>query len=88
MKLKDFLIKYSKPNHNPIRILHTNENGAYEIVADSWEDVSLDDEILTGGGIYKDYLDAEVVSIVAPFVDCINAEAINIVIQRNDPTKV
>jgi hypothetical protein len=88
MKLKDFLINYSKPNHNPIRLLYTKENGAYEIVTDSWEDVSTDDEIVTGRGIYKDYLEAEVVGIVAPFVDCINTEAINIVIQRNDSTKI
>jgi len=80
MKLGEFIQNFITPN-SLIRLVYKHEGG-HEIVLESWDDVSMEWEVLKGEGKNRHYINSEVVGIV-----CIGgmkryADAINIEIEE------
>lgn len=79
MKLGEFIEKFS--HNNIVRLVYKNEGG-YEIVLETWNDVSMDWQINQAKGKNRHYIDNEVLGLA-----CIGGmnqyqEAINIVIEK------
>lgn len=81
MKLGEFIENFS--HNNTIRLVY-NHRGGHEIVLESWDCVSMDWEILAGKGIFRHYINNEVLGLasIGGMDRC--PEAINIVIERLD----
>lgn len=82
MKLGEFIKKFIRPN-SLIRLVYKTNEG-HEIALESWEDVSMEWEVLKGKGKNRHFIDNEVIGIT-----CISgmnrySEAINIVIEKMD----
>jgi hypothetical protein len=84
MKLGEFLKKFS---HNNLIRLHYKTKEGNECVADGWNDVSMDWEVNNGEGVFRHYVNNEVlglVSILSVGKGNHYPEAINIVIEKLD----
>ena len=82
MKLGEFIKNFVEPN-SLIRLVYRTKGG-HEIVLDSWDDVSMEHEILNGKGKNRHYINNEVLGVA-----CIGgmkhySESINIVIEKLD----
>lgn len=80
MKLNEFIEKFIE--HNSIVRLLYNDKSGHRIVHQSWEDVSMEHEILKGKGKNRHYINNEVVSICSIITGGHYPEAINIVIEE------
>lgn len=81
MTLHNFIKKFS--NNNLVRLLYRKENlSDCYIIADTWDDVSMDWEITKHKGIFKDYGNHKVISLQSIMVDGPYSEALNIVIEK------
>jgi hypothetical protein len=80
MKLKEFIEKFVE--HNSIIRLVYKENGAHKIVQQSWNDVSMEHQILNGKGINRHYINNEVIGICSIYSGGGFPEAINISIEK------
>lgn len=83
MTLGAFIKQFS--HNNLIRLLYKIKGG-HEIVLDSWNDVSMDWQVISQQGKFRHYINNEVIGLASI---CFNAgegthhpEAINIVIER------
>ena len=83
MKLGEFIKNYIEHN-SLVRLLYRVEKSGYKVVLDSWDDVSMEHEILKGKGKFKDYINYEVLGITDVLVGGHYSEAINIVIEEID----
>ena len=79
MKLVEFIKSFS---HNNLIRLHYKEKRGLKIVLETFEDVSMDWEVLKGVGKNRHYLDNKVLSIKSILVSGSYPEAINIVIEK------
>ena len=79
MKLFEFLNTFS--HNNLIRLVY-NCDGGHEIVAQDWDSIQMDWEIIKGEGLYKDYVHNKVLGLVSIRTEGLWSEAINIVIER------
>lgn len=82
MKLGEFIKQFS---HNNIVRLVYKAKGGHKIVHESWNDVSMDHQILNGKGKNRHYIDNEVLGLASIMVHGDNRhypEAINIVIEE------
>lgn len=82
MKLIEFVDKFIEHN-SIVRLLYKTKNG-HECVLDSWDDVSMEHEILKYKGKYKKYINNEVISIASILVTSPShySDAINIIIEK------
>jgi hypothetical protein len=81
MKLGEFIKEFV--NHNSlVRLLYQHEKCSHIIVSDSWNDVSMEHEILNGTGIYRHYINNNVMYIASILTGGHYSEAINIVIEE------
>jgi hypothetical protein len=85
MKLGQFIEKFS--HNNIIRLLYKSKGG-HELVLANWNDVSMDWEVNKGLGVFRHYINNEVVGLASI---CFGGskgvhypEALNIVIERLD----
>ena len=79
MRLKEFIETFS--HNNIVRLLYAIPGG-HELVHETWDDVSMDHEILRGRGKNRHYLYNRVVGLASIYVDGNNRDAINIVIEK------
>jgi len=82
MKLGEFIKQFS---HNNIVRLHYKIKGGHQCVLESWDDVSMDHEIVNGKGKNRHYINNEVLGLVGINFrsgDTHYPEAINIVIEE------
>ena len=82
MKLGEFIKQFS---HNNIVRLHYKIKGGHQCVLESWDDVSMDHEIVNGKGKNRHYINNEVLGLVGIHFrgsDTHYPEAINIVIEE------
>lgn len=82
MILKEFIKKFVEPN-TLIRLVYKQESG-HRTVLNSWDDVSMEWEILKERGIYTDYVNREVIGITDILVNGHYKEAINISIKDDN----
>lgn len=82
MKLGEFIENFIRPN-SLVRLVYKYESGN-EIVLDSWDDVSMEWEILQGKGRNRHYINNEVLGITCIAGMNKYPDAINIVIERLD----
>lgn len=86
MKLGKFIKNFS--HNNVIRLLYKNDVGGHEVVLDNWNDTSMDWEVNRQRGIFRHYIDNEVLGLTSVSFsggDGIHhADAINIVIEKLD----
>lgn len=84
MKLGEFIEKFS--NNNMIR-LHYKDVGGYILVANDWNDVSMDWEVNKQVGCFRHYINNEVIKLISILITGKGhhyPEAINIVIEKLD----
>lgn len=82
MTLGDFLKQFS---HNNLIRLHYQIKGGCELILETWDDVSMDHEILKGKGKNRHYIGNNVLSLASIYVRHSHyPEAINIVIEKLD----
>jgi hypothetical protein len=82
MKLGEFIKQFS---HNNIIRLHHKIKGGHRCVLETWNDVSMDHEILRGKGNNRHYINNEVLGLVGIYFQSGHTqypEAINIVIEE------
>lgn len=82
MKLKEFIENFS---HNNIVRLHYKIKGGHRCVLESFNDVSMDHEILAGKGKNRHYIDNEVLGLTGIYFQSGEThypDAINIVIEE------
>lgn len=84
MKLGEFIKNFS--HNNLIRLLYKNKSG-HEIILDTWNDVSMDWEVLKQKGKFRHYINNEVIGLATinfSFRDdgIKYPEALNIVVER------
>lgn len=82
MKLGEFIEKFVERN-SLIRLLY-KEKGGHKIVNESWNDVSMEHDVLNGKGINRHYINNEVIEICSILVGSPYSEAINICIEGLD----
>ena len=80
MVLGDFIINFVE--HNTLIRLVYKHWGGHKIVTESWDDVSMEWEVLQSKGKYKDYINNEVIGITDILVHGNYSEAVNIVIKE------
>lgn len=85
MKLGEFIKNFS---HNNLIRLHYNIKGGHELVLEDWNEVSMDWEVNKKKGVFRHYIDNEVLGLVG-INFCGNkgmhySEALNIVIEKLD----
>lgn len=81
MKLGEFINQFS--HNNLVRLVYKHKSG-YEIVLETWDDVSMDWEINHGKGKNRHYVNNEVLGLASICGMDKHSEAINIVIERLD----
>jgi len=80
MKLGKFIEQFS---HNNIIRLQYKEKGGYRLVAEDWNDVSMDWQVLKGQGIFRHYINNEVLGLATILQRSGSyTEALNIVIEE------
>jgi len=80
MKLGEFIKKFS--HNNLVRLVYKCKGG-HEIVLPTWDDVSMDWQIVNGEGKNRHYIDNEVLGLASIVItEGRHREAINIVIER------
>jgi hypothetical protein len=82
MKLGEFIKQFS--HNNIVRLMH-KEKGGHRCVLETWNDVSMDHEILKGKGKNRHYINNEVLGLAGIFFNQGRShypEAINIVIEE------
>jgi hypothetical protein len=82
MKLGEFIEKYIEPNCL-VRLVYKNKGG-HKLVLDTWNDVTMEWEILKGKGKNRHFIDNEVLGITSILTSGHYKEAINIVIEELD----
>jgi CTP-dependent riboflavin kinase len=80
MKLGEFIENFVEKN-SIIRLVY-NDNNDHIIVLDTWNDVSMEWEILKGKGDNRHYINNEVFGIASILVAGPYSEAINIIIEK------
>lgn len=82
MKLVEFIETFVEHN-SLIQLLYKTKDG-HECVLDTWNDVSMEHEILNGKGKNKDYINNQVVGVASILVTkpYLHNDAINIVIKK------
>jgi len=81
MKLGEFIKQFS--HNNIVRLVYDFEGGS-EIVAEDWNTVSMDHEIVRQVGVFRHYIDNEVLGLTSILVKGQYPEAINIRIEKID----
>jgi hypothetical protein len=81
MKLGEFIKNFS---HNNLIRLYYNIKGGHEIVAEDINDVSMDWEVNYQRGVFRHYINNEVLGLASIWCDGHYPEALNIVIERLD----
>lgn len=80
MTLGEFIKNFS---HNNLIRLHYPIKGGAEIVHKSWDDVSMDHDVINGKGINRHYIDNKVIRLDSILVTKSHyPEALNIVIEK------
>lgn len=80
MKLGEFIENFS--HNNLIRLVYKHEGGHKTVLKD-WNEVSMDWEVNKGIGIFKDYVNSEVIGIAGIWMRHSSyPEAINIIIKE------
>lgn len=85
MKLKEFIEEYIE--HNSLIRLVYKEKGGHKLVMNKWDDVSMEWEVLKGEGVYKNYINYNVLGVTDILVNGAYSEAINIVIKNYNNRK-
>lgn len=80
MKLGEFIEKFIEHN-SLIRLLIKTKNG-YKVLYDDWDKVSMEWEVLKQQGIYRHFINNNVIGIASILVSGPYPEAINIVIEK------
>lgn len=80
MQLKEFLENFIEHN-SVVRLVYKDKSG-HRIVHDSWNDVSMEHQILKGKGKDRHYINNKVIGICSILVHGAFPEAINIVIEE------
>jgi hypothetical protein len=80
MQLKEFLENFIEHN-SVVRLVYKDKSG-HRIVHDSWNDVSMEHQILKGKGKDRHYINNKVLGICSILVHGAFPEAINIVIEE------
>ena len=80
MKLTEFIENFIEHN-SLIRLVYKIKNG-HEVVAEDWDKVSMEHEVLKTKGIYRHYKDNKVLGICSILVNGPYSDAINIVIEK------
>jgi hypothetical protein len=84
MKLGEFIQNFS---HNNMIRLHYPIKGGQELVNPDWDEVSMDWEVSKQQGIYRHYINNEIVGLVGIYFGGHKGkynEAINIIIERKE----
>lgn len=84
MKLGEFIKNFS--HNNVIRLLYKCEGG-HEIVSNTWNDVSMDWEVNKQKGIFRHFINNEVIglkTISTHYAGIRDADILNIVIEKLD----
>jgi hypothetical protein len=82
MKLGEFIKNFS--HNNIVRLMH-KEKGGHRCVLETWDDVSMDHEILKGKGKNRHYINNEVLGLAGIYFNSGHSrypEALNIVIEE------
>lgn len=79
MKLGEFIKQFS---HNNIIRLHYKEKGGHRCVLESFDETSMDWEVLKTKGKNRHYIDNEVLGVIGIFGIKKHPDAINIVIEE------
>ena len=79
IKLGEFIKNFS--HNNLIRLVYKGEIG-YETVANDWGDLSMDWEINKASGVFRHYVDNNVIGLVSIATGGNYPEAINIIIEK------
>jgi hypothetical protein len=79
MKLGEFIKEFS--HNNLIRLVYKCEGG-HESVTKSWQDISMDWQIINHQGIFRHYINNEVLGIASICIRGNFPETINIVIEK------
>lgn len=82
MKLGEFIKTFI--GHNSLIRLLFKEKSDHRIIHQSWEDVSMEHEILKGKGKNRHYINNEVIEIASIYTGGHYPESINIVIEELD----
>jgi len=85
MKLGEFIQNFS---HNNIIRLHYPNEGGHICVGKNWDEISMDWEVTKGEGVFKDYINHEVIGLTTIFFPTNSSdypEALNIVIKEEKP---
>lgn len=80
MRLKQFIEKFVESN-TIIRLVYKEKSG-HRIIHESWNDVSMEHEILNKKGINRHYINNNVLGIASIMTFGNWPEAINIVVER------
>ena len=80
MQLKTFVEKFVC-NNSLIRLWYPCDGG-HQIFGKDIDTLSMEWELIRGEGVFKDYVDSEVIGVTDILVDGHYKEAINIVIER------
>lgn len=84
MKLGEFIEKFVECN-SIIRLLYKeNIGGEYTVVLENWNDVSMEHQILNGKGIFRHYINNEVIGLPSIYITdkYPHRDAINIIIEK------
>lgn len=80
MRLQEFVKTYIEHN-SIIRLVYKQQRG-HKCVLETWQDVSMEHEILKGNGKYKAFINHEVIGIASICTSGPFSDAINIVIEE------
>lgn len=81
MKLGEFIKQFS--HNNIIRLVYKSPGG-HTLVAESWDDISMDHEVTRQMGKFRHYIDNEVLGLAGILTGGHHPETINIVIEKLD----
>lgn len=79
MKLGEFIQMFS--HNNLVRLVYKHKGG-HKLVANSWEDICMDWEILKTKGKFRHYINNEVLGLASIYTGGHYPETINIVIEE------
>lgn len=79
MKLGEFITNFS---HNNLIRLHYKIKGGHECISKDWNDVSMDWEVNKGQGIFRHYINNEVIELCSILMGGAYPEAINICVEK------
>lgn len=80
MILSKFIEKFIEPN-TIIRLVY-KDIGGHKLIHQSWDDVSMEWEILKGEGKNKNYINSNVIGVTGILISGPYSDAVNIVIDN------